>query len=108
MTKGEDASALDSNTGIDGNEHCDGEPRRFEQIDNEDEFKDIKLEDLVKLEGQQQILQLILEEQVDRFMEEEITDVDDYTNWLRWVSDAEHSRQAMYESTHDATILILL
>ncbi len=40
-------------------------------------------------EGPQQILQLILQEQVDGFMEEKITDADDYANWLKWVFDAE-------------------
>jgi hypothetical protein len=44
------------------------------------------LEDLVMLNGPLQILQLILQEQVDEFMEEEIIDVDDYVDWLRWVS----------------------
>jgi hypothetical protein len=41
-------------------------------------------------------------------MEEEITDADDYIDWLRWVSDAEQSRQAMYESTHCSKIPVLL
>jgi hypothetical protein len=41
-------------------------------------------------------------------MEEEITDADDYADWLRWVSGAEQSGQAMYESTHDAAIPLLL
>jgi hypothetical protein len=41
-------------------------------------------------------------------MEEEITYANDYTNWLRWVYDAKQSRQAMYESTHYAKILVLL
>ncbi len=62
MTKGEDAYTSYSNTGTDGSEHCDGEPCQFEQIDNEDAFKDIELEDLVRSEGLQQILQLILHE----------------------------------------------
>jgi len=35
-------------------------------------------------------------------MEEEIIDANDYVDWLRWVSYAEQSRQAMYESTHCA------
>jgi len=108
MTKEDDASTLDSNTGIDGSEHYDWESCQLKQIDCEDEFRDTKLEDLVRLEGPQEILQLILQEQVDGFMEEEITDADDYTNWLRWVSNAEQSRQAMYESTHDAAIPLLL
>jgi len=41
-------------------------------------------------------------------MEEEITDADDYADWMRWVSDAEQCRQAMYESTHDAAVPLLL
>jgi hypothetical protein len=88
MTKGEDAFASDSNIGIDSNEHCDGKLYQFEQINDENEFRDMELEDLVMLEGPQQILQLILHEQVDEFMEEEIIDIDDYIDWLKWVSDA--------------------
>jgi hypothetical protein len=41
-------------------------------------------------------------------MEEEITNADDYADWLRWVSDAEQSGQAMYESRHDAAISLFL
>ncbi len=62
----------------------------------------LKLEDLVRLNEPLQILQLILQEQVDKFMEEEIINANDYVDWLRWVSYAEQSRQAMYESTHCA------
>ncbi len=50
-TKGEDAFASYSDIGTDNNEHYDGEPCQFEQIDDENEFKDIELEDLVSLEG---------------------------------------------------------
>jgi len=39
--------------------------------------------------GPKQILQLIPQEQVDEFMEEEITDANDYANWLKWVSNVE-------------------
>jgi hypothetical protein len=35
-------------------------------------------------------------------MDEQITDVDDYAYWLKWVSDAEQSRHAMSKSTHCA------
>jgi hypothetical protein len=41
-------------------------------------------------------------------MEEEITDVDDYVDWLKWVYDVEQSKQAMYESTHCSEIPVLL
>jgi len=53
-------------------------------------------------------LQLILQEQVDEFIEEEITDIDDYVDWLRRMSDVEQSRQAMYESPHYVTISMWL
>jgi len=41
-------------------------------------------------------------------MEEEIINANDFANWLKWVFDAEQSRQAMYESTHYAKIPVLL
>jgi len=44
--------------------------------------------------GPKQILQLIPQEQVDEFMEEEITNANDYANWLKWVSNVEQSRHA--------------
>jgi hypothetical protein len=59
-TKGENAFTLDLDIGTDSNEHSDGELHQFEQIDDENEFRDIELEDLVKSKGPQQILQLIL------------------------------------------------
>jgi predicted aspartyl protease len=89
MTKEDDASTLDSDIGTNGSGHCDSESNRLKQIECEDEFRDTELEDLVRLEGPQEILQLILQEQVDGFMEEEITDANDYEDWMRWVSDAE-------------------
>jgi hypothetical protein len=41
-------------------------------------------------------------------MEEEITTVDDYVDWFKWVSNAEKRKQAMFESTCYAKILVLL
>ncbi|CAK9215781.1 unnamed protein product [Sphagnum troendelagicum] len=80
MPKGVDASTSDSDTDTDNNEHYDGGPHQVKQIDDEEEFRDTKFEDLVMLEGPEQILQLILQEQVVGFMGEEITDVDDYVD----------------------------
>jgi hypothetical protein len=108
MTKEDDASTSDSDTGIDGSGHCDSESNQLKQIESKDEFGDTELEDLVKSEGPQEILQLILQEQVDEFMEEEITYEDDYADWMRWVSNAEQGRQAMYKSTHGVAIPLLL
>ncbi len=58
-------------------------------VNGESEFGDIELEDLVMLEGPRQILQLTLEKQVGDFMKEEITDADDYADWIQWAANAE-------------------
>jgi hypothetical protein len=72
------------------------------------EFGNIELEDLVLLEGPQQILQLILHGQVNDFMEEEITEVDDYVNWIKWVSNVEKRKHAIFEFTSCAEVLVML
>jgi len=51
MTKENDASTSDSDTGTDGSGHGDSESNRLKQIESEDEFRDTKLEDLVKSKG---------------------------------------------------------
>jgi hypothetical protein len=43
MPKGVDAFVLDSNTNIDDNEHYDGKICQFEQIDDENELRDIDI-----------------------------------------------------------------
>jgi hypothetical protein len=61
----------------------------------ETEFKDTELEQLIQQEGPEQILQLTLQEQADRIMEEEIWESDDYADWIEWVADEERKRQAL-------------
>jgi hypothetical protein len=41
-------------------------------------------------------------------MKEEITDVDDYVNWIRWVADAEQGKQALSGATNGAEMSVLL
>jgi len=60
MTKEDDASTLDSDTGTNGSEYCDSESNRLKKIKCEDEFRDTELEDLVRSERPKEILQLIL------------------------------------------------
>jgi hypothetical protein len=62
MTKEDAASTSDSDAGTDGSEHCDSVSNQLKQIDYEDEFGDAELEELVRSEGLQEILQLILQE----------------------------------------------
>jgi len=41
-------------------------------------------------------------------MKEEITDADDYANWIRWVSDAEQGKQALLGAANCVEVHVLL
>ncbi len=84
--------ALVSDSDIDTDDDCDEGPQLVESNSDEHEFGNTELENLVLLKGSQQILQLILQGQVDDFMEEEIIDTDDYADWIKWVSAAEKGK----------------
>jgi len=108
VTKEDDVYTSDSDDDTDSCGYYDSESNQLKQIDYEDEFADADLEELVNLEGPQEMLRLMLQEQGDEFMMEEITDSDDYADRIRWVSDAEQSRQAVYESIQDSPVPLLL
>jgi hypothetical protein len=99
-------SVLDSNTDTD--DDGDGELQSMEPIDDKFEFGSIEFEELVLKEGPHQILQLTLRDQTDDFMREEITDTDDYADWIQWVSDAEKGRHASMEAARCAEVPALL
>jgi hypothetical protein len=77
-----------------------------EPIDEESDFGNTKLEELVLKEGPQQILQLTLQDQADDFMREEI--LDDYADWIQWVSDTEKGKQISREPARCAEVPALL
>jgi len=54
------------------------------------------------------MLQLTLQEQADDFMKEEITDADDYADWIRWVFDVEQGKQALPRAATYAEVPVLL
>ncbi len=91
VTKEDIASSSNSDMGTDGGEHGDVVSSPVKQVDYEDEFEEGELDKLVKSERPPEILQLILQEQADDFMNEELTEADDYANWIRWVADAEQT-----------------
>jgi len=72
----------ESDSDSDTNENCNEEIQLVGPVDGESEFGNTELEELVLLEGPQQILQLTLQEQADDLMKEEITDADDYADWI--------------------------
>jgi hypothetical protein len=82
MTKEGGSSTSTSDADTDDNERSYSESNQLKQIDCENEFGDTELEELVKSEGPQEILQLTLQEQADEFMKEEVIDSDDYADWI--------------------------
>ncbi len=104
----EQMDALVSDLDTDTNDDCDEGLQLVELNSDELEFGNTKLENLVMLERLQQILQLILQGQVDDFMEEEITNADDHANWIKWVFDVEKGKQTIFESTSCAEVHVLL
>jgi hypothetical protein len=108
MTKEDDVYTSDFDDDTDSSGYYDSESNQLKQIDCEDEFEDVDLEELVNSEGPQEMLRLMLQEQGDKFMAEEVTDSNDYADWIRWASDAEQSRQAVYESIQDLPVPLLL
>ncbi|CAK9194111.1 unnamed protein product [Sphagnum troendelagicum] len=92
ITPKEDAAiSSDSDTGTEGSEHGEVFADLVKQFESEDEFGEDELAKLIEAEGPLEILQLMLQEQADDFMNEEITEGNDYADWIRWVVDAEQS-----------------
>jgi hypothetical protein len=60
MTKEEDSSTSTSDADTDDSERSDSESNQLKQFDCENEFGDTELEELVKSEGPQEILQLTI------------------------------------------------
>jgi hypothetical protein len=84
-----------SDSNSDTSEGSEDECQVFKSDCVETKFKDTELEQLIQQEGPEQILQLTLQEQADRLMEEEIWESDDYADWIEWVADEEKKRQAL-------------
>jgi hypothetical protein len=101
-------SAQESESESDSSEDANGAAQLEGQVEGESEFGDTKLENLVMLEGPQQILQLTLQNQVDEFMKEEITDDDDYVDWIRWAADGEGRKKGLSQTTKATKESVLL
>ncbi len=76
--------------------------------EGESEFGDTELENLVLLEGPQQILQLTMQNKADDLLKEELTNADDYTDWIQWAADEEQRMQSLSEAANAVEESILL
>ncbi len=72
----------ESNSDSETSEGCDEGTELVGPVHGESEFGNTELENLVLLEGPQQIMQLTLQQSADDLMKEEITDADDYADWI--------------------------
>jgi predicted aspartyl protease len=105
-TQEDTASSSDSDACTNSSEHGEEGSTPERRVDYEDEFGEGELEKLVESKGPPEILQLILPEQADDFMNEKISEGDDYVDWMQWVRDAEQSRRT--ERAPDAAAKISL
>jgi hypothetical protein len=78
MDKRENVSVSETDTDDDSEEGL----QPVEQIKEASEFGNTEFEELVLQEGPEQILQLTLQDQTDEFMKEEISESDDYGDWI--------------------------
>jgi len=72
------------------------------------EFVDVEIEDLVSKEGPLQILQLTIQNETDNLLKEEVTDADDYVDWIQWVVEEERRMQSLAEAASAAEESVLL
>jgi hypothetical protein len=78
----EQIAELESKSDSGSCEDFDEENQAVGTIEEESEFGNTELENLVLSEGPQQILQLMLQDKAADFMKEEVTDNDDYADWI--------------------------
>ncbi len=94
----EQIAELESESDFGSSEYSDEGNQAVGTTEEESEFGNTELENLVLLEGPQQILQLMLQEKAADLMKEEITDNDDYADWIQWAADVEQRKQKPSEA----------
>jgi hypothetical protein len=72
------------------------------------EFVDAEFEDLVRKEGPLQILQLTIQKETGNLLKEEVTDADDYADWIQWAAEEERRMQSLAEAASAAEESMLL
>ncbi|CAK9203035.1 unnamed protein product [Sphagnum troendelagicum] len=98
----------ESESEIDSNEESDEGSQQGSSVEVESEFRDTGLEILVSSEGPRQILQITLQNQANEVMKEELSDADDYADWIRWATDGEHCKQNPSEAANITGKSVLL
>ncbi|CAM6045482.1 unnamed protein product [Sphagnum compactum] len=99
---------LDSESDSDSSRDSDNGTQPVGHEEGESEFGDTDLENLVLLEGAQQILQLTMQNKADDLLKEELTDANDYADWIQWAADEEERMQSLSEVANAVQEAVLL
>jgi hypothetical protein len=73
---------LEYESDSDSDEGSNDESQMVGVSEGESKFGNTELEELVLAKGPRQILQLTLQDKAAEFMKEEVTDGDDYVDWI--------------------------
>ncbi|CAK9206735.1 unnamed protein product [Sphagnum troendelagicum] len=101
-------SELDSSSDSGHSEESKEEDRTRGTDEGGSEFGNTELENLILKEGPQLILQLILQDKADDLLKEEVTNEEDYADWIRWAAEEEQQMQNLSEATIAAEESVLL
>ncbi len=94
----EQLAELESESDSGSSEESNEENQAGGTVKGESKFGSTELEDLVSKEGPQQILQLTLQNKADDLLKEEITDDEDYADWIQWAVEEEQRMQSLSEA----------
>ncbi|CAK9269732.1 unnamed protein product [Sphagnum jensenii] len=97
-----------SESNSDSSEDSDEGTPSISPVENTSEFEDTEFEDLIREEGLHQILQMTMQNKADELMKEELTDDDDYADWIQWAADEEQRMQSVSEAAIAAEESVLL
>ncbi|CAK9225763.1 unnamed protein product [Sphagnum troendelagicum] len=92
----------------DSSEDSDEGTPSISPVEDTSEFEDTNFEDLIREEGLHQIMQMTMQDKADELMKEELTDDDDYADWIRWAADEEQRMQNVSEAAMAAEESVLL
>jgi len=98
----------ESESNSDSNEDSDEGTPSINPVEDASECEDTEFEDLIREEGLHQIMQMTMQNKADELMKEELTDDDDYADWIQWVANEERRMQSVSEATIAAEESVLL
>jgi hypothetical protein len=104
----EQLAELESESDSGSSKESEEENQMAGTVEGESEFGNTELEDLVSKEGPQQILQLMLQDKAGDLLKEEVTDDEDYADWIQWAAEEEQRMQSISETAIAAEESMLL